>query len=519
MKYWFRDQFNNTEQMFKIGGYDPYMDEYVLSVSDYRMPFEVDSYPCGSVISQKNTTGYYQFNIEIGDLIGSSVIGIDISEGDLQFIVEYDGEVVDNQNLEGPTVYGATVIKTATQPTFVTVTIVSVNASYMLSGTCATSSESITVRRITLNSSENEGETIHNQYRWSFDGYDSPYLTDFVTMTGSGVSFDESQTGILSSGMIPADGADITMISNKYPSDSFIFDPEVNRFRYLISNTAYTVNELIPVLNDATPITGSYQAVINSAALSGFSYLYLVWDYRFLNEFTLCYNVANPYLVCCDCAPATYYLNSDSFALATTIYTDEDMVTVAPDGYYMLDDVYREMLDGVLLDSVACPGCLIQTQCFEGVWVNPDPEHPDGGSITYVNADGETLTIDGIYVGDLVTLEFLEIISLNGVVEVECPSLVEALRTTTGADVNTGTLCEDLDTATTFYIYGNDGCVIETGNVACNTSDLLDRFDGQFKYYKVYITICDSETYTYICQINATGVITVIGGACPPTGI
>jgi len=518
MKYWFRDRFNENEQNFKIGGYDPYMDEYVLSISDYAMPSEVDLYPCGTIISQFNSTGTYQFNVDIGEIIGQADIELSLTDGELQLIVEYDGDEVYNELLEDPIVYNIPVVKTSVTPTIVTITVISVGAVYTIMPKCAVSVDLITVHRITINHPGNEGETIHNQYKWNLGAYTSPYLTDFVVLDADGVSLNETQYGALSSGMIPADGADITMVSNKYVSDSFVFDPLFNRFRYLVSNTDYAVNDLIPLLNDVTPITGEYQATIDAAALTGFNHLYLVWDYRFIREFTLCYNVTNPYLVCCSCLPDTYYLDSDVFTSATTVYTDEDMVNVAPDGYYMFDDVYRELLEGVLLDPIPCPGCLIQTQCFEGVWINPDPEHPDGGSITYVNAFGDTIVVDGIYVGDIVTIEFIDILSFTGVVVVDCPELLplEAFRSDPGEVTNTGEICETTYLMEGFYIFGDGTCVIETGNIACNTNDILDTFDGENKYYKVYGAICDTDLNTYICQINAFGEITVIGGACPP---
>jgi hypothetical protein len=516
LKYWFRDQFNNTERQFKIGGYDPYMDEYVLSISDYRMPLDVDTYGCNTVISQSNSTGYYQFNVDIGDTIGQSVVGLELTGGSLQITIEYDGEQLDNQSIEFPESYSFTINKTEVNPTYITVTIVSVNASYSFMATCSNSSESITVHRITLNSPGNDGQTIHNQYRWSLGGYTSPYLTDFVSMNIGGVPFNQSQTGVLSSGMIPADGSDITMVSNKYPSDSFIFNN--NKFKYLISNTAYSVNELIPLLNEVTPITGSYQATIEAAELSGFSHLYLVWDYRFINEFELCYNFDNPYVVCCDCAIGTYFLDSDSFNTATTIYTDEDMVTVASDGYYSYATTYRQLVGGVLLDAVTCPSCVIQTECFEGVWVNPDPAHPDGGSITYVNGAGETVTVDGIYEGDIATIEFLEILSYTGVLPVECPAPVLSYRSNPGASSFSETLCETEVADFEFYVYGAAGYEISTGDIACNTNSILNRFDGENKYYKIYIASAP-EGFEYICQIGTDGYITIIGDPCPPPGI
>jgi hypothetical protein len=41
MRSWFRDLFQTSFNRQKLGGYDPYMDEYVLSPNTNKLPFEV----------------------------------------------------------------------------------------------------------------------------------------------------------------------------------------------------------------------------------------------------------------------------------------------------------------------------------------------------------------------------------------------------------------------------------------------------------------------------------------------
>lgn len=52
-----------------------------------------------------------------------------------------------------------------------------------------------------------------------------------------------------------------------------------------------------------------------------------------------------------------YYINAATFALATSIYTDEDLTTFAPNGYYSDGTIVREMVDGFLLLSQECGSC------------------------------------------------------------------------------------------------------------------------------------------------------------------
>jgi hypothetical protein len=513
MKYWFREEFKNSPNFFKIGGYDPYMDEYVLHLTETAMPTELDVYGCGVTISKQNVNGVYEFDVEIGDEIGDVTISLTLFDGEVDLMVEYDGGVIFDENLDEPDIYDFTFQKTGALPNIITVTITSTDASYSTSTSCVNIVDFITVYRVVYNNPGLENQTIHNSYKWSLPGYSSPTLGDFIIMEADGVSLYASQFGGLSQGMIPADGSDITLISKKIEGDTFTFNPALNSFKYLVSNTLYTANDLLPLLNTITPITGEYRATINDVVLSGFDYLYLVWDYRSLLEIELCYHESNPFSLCCGaCSTGSYYIDSDLFDTATSIWLDELQTELAPDGLYMLDGTYRQLLSGVLLDPIPCVGCEVQSKCFEGVWEEGDPLHPDGGSITYVNADAYTITQDLIWLGDLVVIEYLEILSVTGVVEIDCASieLTEGLRSDGfgSSDICGEAIENDV------FIYGNVGCVIEIGNIACNSNNILDTFNGNNEYYTMYLLLCETNDYTYVCKIDTEGVITEIEN-CP----
>ncbi len=53
----------------------------------------------------------------------------------------------------------------------------------------------------------------------------------------------------------------------------------------------------------------------------------------------------------------TYYYDGTSFAGATSIYTNSSLLTVAPDGWYSLNGLSRQMVGGVLQAAVACVTC------------------------------------------------------------------------------------------------------------------------------------------------------------------
>ena len=54
-----------------------------------------------------------------------------------------------------------------------------------------------------------------------------------------------------------------------------------------------------------------------------------------------------------------YYFNGNSFAQATSVFTDSDLTTLAPDGYYSNAGIVRQQLLGILLSAETCSTCCI----------------------------------------------------------------------------------------------------------------------------------------------------------------
>jgi hypothetical protein len=64
----------------------------------------------------------------------------------------------------------------------------------------------------------------------------------------------------------------------------------------------------------------------------------------------------------------TYYLNAASLALATAVYSDPGLLTLAPDGFYSDNSIVREQVSGVLQTQADCPGCgTMVTLCYSNI--------------------------------------------------------------------------------------------------------------------------------------------------------
>ena len=53
----------------------------------------------------------------------------------------------------------------------------------------------------------------------------------------------------------------------------------------------------------------------------------------------------------------TYYYSSASFSTATALFTDADLSSFAPDGWYSDQSIVRQQASGVLFAEDDCPNC------------------------------------------------------------------------------------------------------------------------------------------------------------------
>ena len=308
MRSWFRDLFIDSFDTQKLGAFDPYMNEYVLNSNEVLIPQVPVKRNCGYTLIQNDSESAISFDLDCTTLIGdvsidyaiSSVNGVNIS-------VVYNGvSVLDTNVLSTGSV---SFTKSQTNPTLAQVTITPIEvASYEMSFGCP-QGERLTVTQIVVNFEGEASKTTTTRYRWELAGDSSPYNTNSIVLEDDGVSLFQSQTNQESFGSIPTEGSTVTMQSRQGAGQSFEFDPARDKFKYLVSNVKYTeatINNLLPLLNTATPITGgplNYEASFTYNNTFNSNYLYLVWDFREATSIELCYNQTNEVDACCDCEP------------------------------------------------------------------------------------------------------------------------------------------------------------------------------------------------------------------------
>jgi len=376
MSSWFRDLFLVDPNTQKLGGFDPYMKEYVLSANSILLPGIVKPIKGGVMqnllIEGVSATTY---TVELGEYVGICTLTYNVQSisGTFQATVTWDGgTVITVPSLSGTTT--ATFTKTKVLPTTATVSIISttgsdndkLNIDIELSLPATTT---LNIIQVCISDNNDKAQTIHNEYRWTSGTFVSPLHSNFVSLaegtTSPLISEYEKTTAFQGGGVMPIDAATVELISHKYQSDDFAFDSAVNNFAYLRSATLYNntpadIATLIAAASNVAPsgASGVYTGSFTMPAGSANDNLYLIYDYRKPVSITLCYSNTSADDSCCTCGTSgTYYLDAPTLADATAVYTSAAMTTKATDGWYSSGGFVRKQTSGLLEINSLCSAC------------------------------------------------------------------------------------------------------------------------------------------------------------------
>ena len=314
MQTYFRDLFIDSFPKQQLGGYDPHYNEYLLTNGDVDVPTVDACIECGAsktftIAGNSSLSNCYN----LGELVGDVVVTFNVvSGGDLIVYGTYDG---DNYNTGAPAQSGTFTIDkdkvSVTTADFIIQSTSSTDSVVEFTVECPDADE-LTVIQVCVTSNADAGRFIHNEYRWTDGVYISPlHSTQIEFAAGTStplVSQYDTITGLQGGAFIPANGATVSIRSNKIPPiDDFDFDISRDEFKYLRSNTLYSNNptdiaNLIAAANPAVPIVGTSPLFSSDFTMpTTGNYLYLIYIYDAPTVVDLCYAARSIEDSCCGC--------------------------------------------------------------------------------------------------------------------------------------------------------------------------------------------------------------------------
>ena len=315
MRSWFRDLFQDAFTTQKLGGFDPYMKEYVLSSNSRSIPLKTPCIECGLTKTINITTSNgFDVCYDLGAFVGPVDIDYSVEASSLVSTFRIDATYKGTTNTTGDVNTGGTLTfnKSTVLDNEVSIQATSFGSATITLTVKCPSAETINIYLIHVSSTVDTGLQTTDEYRWEDGVFVSPLHTEsvvFNTGTFPIVSLFDTITGPQGGGVIPTNGSTVTMLSNKIGTDDYNFSVSSDKFKYLRTDTNYANNSsdilsLIAASAVATPINVPSQG--NTAFSADFimpsvgSNLYLLWDFRDSTAVDLCFG-ATINDACCGC--------------------------------------------------------------------------------------------------------------------------------------------------------------------------------------------------------------------------
>jgi len=293
MRSWFRDEFIESFNTQKLGGYDPYMNEYVLASNDVFLPGEEPCIECNMVQTFLLTAAGESYCVDLGNIVGTATVSYNVIEAtgsdSAVITASYDGTDTSSGTIGDGSSGSFNVDKDEVDISQVDISISYTGTERFVVQVIVKCPQvnNVTVVLATLSRPANQNQTIHSEYQWTDGTFISPLTSNPVEFAYGAVapivSKWEEFTAAQGSGLVPVDSATLTMIYNRISPDNYTLVP-ADRFRLLRSNTRYTESQVASLLADPSVITQTpsganpeYKADFTMPSTG--DYLYLIWDY------------------------------------------------------------------------------------------------------------------------------------------------------------------------------------------------------------------------------------------------
>jgi len=282
---YFRDDSINNPNSKRLGAYDPYFDQYVITLGDQPTlaPLQVE---CGGNIFKTGQITPFTYILKLNNLSGDVVINYNITVGTANVSAVFNGSTYEDLGVTGAGDVTFTRDSMVEDEVTITVTPTVSPIEYNISHVCPLGS-SLKVVTIILNDEGDVGQTMTSRYKWDTSSF---FSETPVFLTG-GVTLYKEEVGVQGVGGYPIDGATVKIQAYKdYVNSGDFNEAEANALGYLISSTDYTDADIATITGlatfpaitttneDGVPETNEAEFVMNRPV--GDEILYLIYDYR-----------------------------------------------------------------------------------------------------------------------------------------------------------------------------------------------------------------------------------------------
>ena len=199
MRSWFRDLFTTSFETQKLGGFDPYMNEY-NKFKHIGSSTTANRASLWVFIVFSRYFDPYSLSINLSTIIGDVQFDYNVT-GQVNITIEWNGVEVKSRCVRNRVCYFH---KRSNNPTNANVVITPLEEStYMIDFNCP-QADTITVTEIVINFTGDASLTTTTRYRWELGVDTSPYSTNSVVLEADGVSLFSESTGQASFGALPA---------------------------------------------------------------------------------------------------------------------------------------------------------------------------------------------------------------------------------------------------------------------------------------------------------------------------
>jgi hypothetical protein len=299
MRSWFRDYLKITPTTQKLGGYDPYMGEYVLAGNLDSLPLAPFIVQCGERIRKTTDVTSVEWDVILSPGSGTCTVNYAISfipdGGTANVTITYNGTPYTSGDVTG--IGSFTFVKVVgVETASVEVTLSApVTVTYSVTVGCPVDNNP-QITQVALSTVDTGINYIHNEFFWTQGTYVSPTQSELVLIQSTDDQINVNQfttlTGNSGVGMIPPTTGGSTTIriqSTKRDFDDFTFG--TSELKYLLSateldNSPAGITSMISVATTLTPLvnpsTGIYYYDITYTQVQAAfkPYIYLIYDYR-----------------------------------------------------------------------------------------------------------------------------------------------------------------------------------------------------------------------------------------------